>query len=294
MTEFETDGTIITANENFLAALGYELGEVVGQHHGMFVDPAYKASPAYSQFWEVLRSGTFQVGEFKRIHKNGDEVWIQASYNPVRSADGKAVRVVKIAVDITATKVRQNQMANNVGEVVHAVSAAAAEMQSSAQSMTATAEEASRRSQTVASAAEQATGNVQTVAAAAEEMAKSIEEISRQVTHSAAIAARAVGEAESTNLTIEGLAEAAQKIGEVVSLISDIANQTNLLALNATIEAARAGDAGKGCAVVASEINSLANQIRRSLPWTKSAWSDSLVSWPEGWRWDSRRIVRGT
>ena len=77
----------------------------MGQHHGMFVDPAYKASPAYSQFWEVLRSGTFQVGEFKRIHKNGDEVWIQASYNPVRSADGKAVKVVKIAVDITAAKV---------------------------------------------------------------------------------------------------------------------------------------------------------------------------------------------
>ncbi|MGE4281294.1 MAG: protoglobin domain-containing protein [Magnetospirillum sp.] len=113
-------------------------------------------------------------------------------------------------------------------------------------------------------AAEEATTNIQTVAAAAEELSSSIEEISRQVSHSAAIAADAMTEAERTNQMVESLSEAAGKIGQVVSLINAIASQTNLLALNATIEAARAGEAGKGFAVVANEVKSLANQTAKA------------------------------
>jgi methyl-accepting chemotaxis protein len=151
-----------------------------------------------------------------------------------------------------------------VGAIVGAVSAAAAEMQTTAASMTATAEETSRQSAAVAAASEQASTNVQTVASAAEELSNSVAEIGRQVGASSAVAGKAVGEAERTNAMVKGLADAAQRIGTVTSLINEIASQTNLLALNATIEAARAGEAGKGFAVVASEVKSLANQTAKA------------------------------
>ncbi|MBL4719774.1 MAG: PAS domain-containing protein, partial [Alphaproteobacteria bacterium] len=105
MIEFELDGTILTANDNFLNTLGYTLAEVQGKHHSIFLEAGVSAKPAYRQFWEDLRSGKFQAGEFKRIHRNGDEVWIQASYNPVVGADGRVYKVVKNAVDITEKKV---------------------------------------------------------------------------------------------------------------------------------------------------------------------------------------------
>src|SRR5690349_19280516 len=105
--EFELDGRIITANENFLSALGYSLDEIRGQHHGMFVDASYRASDEYRRFWENLRRGEFASGQFLRLGKNGREVWIEASYNPVRDADGKPFKVVKFAIDVTA-KVRDS------------------------------------------------------------------------------------------------------------------------------------------------------------------------------------------
>jgi len=104
--EFRPDGTILTANANFLAVMGYTLPEVQGQHHAMFVDAAHHNSPEYQAFWDTLRRGTFQSAEFKRIAKGGRFVWIQASYNPVLDRAGRVVKVVKFAVDITAQKIR--------------------------------------------------------------------------------------------------------------------------------------------------------------------------------------------
>jgi methyl-accepting chemotaxis protein len=149
-------------------------------------------------------------------------------------------------------------------EIVNSFSAAAEQLQSTAESMSATAEETSRQSMAVAAASDQAATNVQTVASAAEELSASVTEINRQVAESTEITKKANAEAERTNGTVQSLAAAAQKIGEVVSLISEIAEQTNLLALNATIEAARAGEAGKGFAVVASEVKNLANQTAKA------------------------------
>ncbi|MBT4888723.1 MAG: HAMP domain-containing protein [Rhodospirillales bacterium] len=161
-----------------------------------------------------------------------------------------------------------NEMADafeaNVGGVVNAVSAAASQANTSAQSMSSISEETSSQASAVASAAEEASTNVQTVASATEELSSSIGEISRQVSESSRKSANAVKEAEASHHTVQSLVEASQKIGEVVSLITDIAEQTNLLALNATIEAARAGDAGKGFAVVAAEVKNLANQTARA------------------------------
>ncbi len=104
--EFNLDGTVITANENFLSVLGYSLNEITGQHHSLFVDPAYKASAEYTQFWAKLNRGEFDAGEYKRVGKGGKEVWIQASYNPIFDADGKVSKVVKFATDITEEKIR--------------------------------------------------------------------------------------------------------------------------------------------------------------------------------------------
>ena len=99
--EFNLDGTIITANENFLKTVGYRLDEIQGKHHSLFVEPSYRDSADYKQFWRDLGDGKFQAAEYKRIGKGGKEVWIQASYNPIFDADGKPFKVVKFATDVT-------------------------------------------------------------------------------------------------------------------------------------------------------------------------------------------------
>lgn len=101
--EFAMDGKILTASNNFLRAMGYEAEEVIGRHHSMFVVKG-RDGAEYRAFWERLRSGRFDAGEYKRIGKGGREVWIQASYNPVIGADSKATKVAKFASDITAAK----------------------------------------------------------------------------------------------------------------------------------------------------------------------------------------------
>lgn len=99
--EFNLDGTIITANDNFLNTLGYTLDEVKGKHHRMFVEPAFAQSREYADFWAKLNRGEFESKEYKRLGKGGKEVWIQASYNPIVDREGKPYKVVKFATDIT-------------------------------------------------------------------------------------------------------------------------------------------------------------------------------------------------
>jgi methyl-accepting chemotaxis protein len=99
--EFNLDGTVIEANPNFFAAMGYESGEVVGRHHSMFMDPAEAQSPAYREFWRDLNQGQFVAGKFRRLAKGAREIWLQATYNPVLGADGRPYKVIKFAVDIT-------------------------------------------------------------------------------------------------------------------------------------------------------------------------------------------------
>ncbi|CAO4141333.1 Methyl-accepting chemotaxis sensory transducer with Pas/Pac sensor [Methylorubrum thiocyanatum] len=250
--EFNLDGTVITANPNFLAVVGYGPDEVRGKHHRMFVDSAEQGAE-YERFWEVLRQGEFQQAEYKRIAKGGREVWIQATYNPVRDASDRLVKVVKFATDITASvteRLRRAELQRGIDRDLDGIASSISR--------------ASQQAMSAASAAEQASGNTQSVAAGAEELAASVGEISQQVTRSLQVTGRAVEQANATSTVVAGLAAAAQRIGEVVEMIDKIAGQTNLLALNATIEAARAGEAGKGFAVVAAEVKSLASQTAKA------------------------------
>ncbi len=99
--EFELDGRVIRANEKFLRIFGYSLEEVVGKHHQIFCEPGYAESPEYARFWQRLARGEYDAGEFKRISKDGAEVWLQASYNPIFDMEGRPLKVVKFASDIT-------------------------------------------------------------------------------------------------------------------------------------------------------------------------------------------------
>ncbi len=107
MIEFQLDGTIVTANENFLRVMGYSLDEIQGRHHSTFVDEATRLSSDYRDFWAKLNRGEFQAGQFKRLGRGGREVWLQATYNPVLGKSGRPVKVVKFAADVTDVAVEQ-------------------------------------------------------------------------------------------------------------------------------------------------------------------------------------------
>jgi methyl-accepting chemotaxis protein len=250
---FDLEGKILSANDNFLAALGYTSGDIVGHHHSMFVRPSERNSSDYQAFWADLRAGHFRAAEYCRIAKDGREVWIQASYNPILDPDGVPLKIVKFATDITAA-VAERQRREQAGVEIDRDMAEIA----SAISMTNT------QAASAADASMEAAKNVQAVAAGAEELGASIAEISRRMSESSQATVRAVRQAEETKAIVATLLTATSQIEKVAQLITGIADQTNLLALNATIEAARAGEAGKGFAVVASEVKSLAMQTSRA------------------------------
>ncbi|QSE97582.1 PAS domain S-box protein [Fulvivirga lutea] len=139
--EFELDGTIKTANENFLNLVGYNIKEVQGKHHSIFVTEEYKKSKEYKDFWQKLNEGQFEAGEFMRLTKNGDHIWIQASYNPILDLNGKPYKVVKYATDITEQKKLEQEVQNQMEEV----SAQEEELRQNMEELTATQEEMERK-----------------------------------------------------------------------------------------------------------------------------------------------------
>ncbi|GBF58040.1 biofilm dispersion protein BdlA [Candidatus Phycosocius bacilliformis] len=251
--EFALDGSIITANDNFLRTVGYDLSEIIGKHHAIFMPPEDAQTEAYRAFWDALRHGEYRSDQFRRLGKGGREIWIQASYNAIRDIGGRPFKVVKFATDITSHVEKQRQRSHvhaqidqDLSRISHAVNTAAH-----------VAHQASVSS-------EQTSVNVQAVADGASQLAQSVHEIGTQVHVARDVSNQAVAQAERTSEVVTGLSQAAQRIGDVIELISKIASQTNLLALNATIEAARAGPAGKGFAVVASEVKTLADQTSKA------------------------------
>jgi methyl-accepting chemotaxis protein len=218
----------------------------------------------------ALASGNFDV---RVPHFGQNEIGRMAAaievlkLNSIRARDFEAERSARLAAEAQRREKIETSIAafdTSGRELSKALAAASVEMDSTARAMSESAQEAGQEVTNVNAAAAQAADCVHRAADAAEEMSQSICDICAKIGESSNIALRAVGEAKRADSTMRGMAQVAGRIGEVVGLIRQVANQTNLLALNATIEAARAGDAGRGFAVVASEVKDLAMQTEKA------------------------------
>lgn len=292
--EFDTEGRILDANDNFLKAVGYSLAEIKGKHHRIFMPQGEGDTEAYREFWRKLAAGEHVSAEFRRRRKDGSDLWISASYNAVKNRYGTVMRVVKYASDITGRVRSVDALAAGLGRlaagdltrVMDAPLEPAYEplrtdvnkvieiYRDLVERVDGAMDTLRANSGRIAEGAVDLSARAERQAATLEEIAATIEELSGAINTTADSsregAATAQGAAQRTRegqeviqratQAVTTIEESSRKINEINGVIESIAFQTNLLALNAAVEAARAGEAGKGFAVVAAEVRTLAQR----------------------------------
>ena len=278
--EFDLDGVIRNANENFLRTVGYSIDEIRGRHHRIFVDPAYAQSPEYRAFWEKLGRGIHDAGEYKRLAKGGRQIWLQASYNPIFDANGRLSKVVKYASDITEAKGASQRLAKIMADI----RTAGVEIQLSAEEISKGNTSLSERVEAQAASLEETTSSMMRMTETVRENAENARQANELAQIACDHAERGGKIMHDAVAAMQVINESSRKIADIIGVIDAIAFQTNLLALNAAVEAARAGEQGRGFAVVASEVRSLAGRSAAAAKEIKELIQDSVTKIGDGSR----------